>query len=100
CRYEKIRSTKIHDKKNAKIFLACVLTTAILISTISVNRFLKVIPSAFDEIVVSTPAGGQPRDVDLQRIHKLIQQKKLSDKESQFYKKVDSKQIQPEEGKH
>jgi len=99
CRYEKIKNTKIHDKKNTKIFLACVLATAIFVSTISVKRFLRVTPAGFDKIVVSTSAGGQPRDVDLQRIRKLIQQKKLSDKESQFYEKVGPKQIQPEKGK-
>jgi hypothetical protein len=34
-------------------------------------------------------AAGQPRDLDQQKIRTLIEQKKLSDKEAQFYHKID-----------
>jgi hypothetical protein len=46
-------------------------------------------PTEFDKTTSSISAGGQPRDVDLQRIQKMIQQKRLSDKEAQFYKKAE-----------
>jgi hypothetical protein len=37
----------------------------------------------------SVSASGEPRDVDLQRIRTLIEQKKLSDQEAEFYEKVE-----------
>lgn len=70
---------------------------SIFVLTISVNRFLQVVPIGFDQTAISALTGGQSRDIDLQRIRKMIRQKKLSNKEAQFYKKIDQKQIQPEE---
>jgi len=49
---------------------------------------LQVIPAGLDEVAVSV-SGGQPRDVDLQRIREMIQQKRLSDKEADFYEKLE-----------
>jgi hypothetical protein len=88
CRYEDFGSTKTEEQKAAKIFLTCVLVVAVLISTISVNRFLQVIPAGLDVGAVSA-SGGEPRDIDLQRVRTLIQQKRLSDKEADFYKKIE-----------
>jgi hypothetical protein len=58
---------------------------AIFVSAISVRRFLQVIPTGFEQAAV----GGQPRNVDMQRIRTMIRQKKLSDKEAEFYRKVE-----------
>ncbi len=55
----------------------------------SINRFLQVVSVGFDRPVISASSGGQPRDVDLQRIRTMIRQNKLSDKEAEFYKKVE-----------
>jgi len=38
---------------------------------------------------VSVSSGGEPRDVDMQRIRTMIRQKRLSDQEAEFYKKVE-----------
>jgi hypothetical protein len=65
-----------------------VLIVAIFTSAVSVGRFLEVVPAGDDTISVSA-SGGQPRDVDMQRVRTLIREKKLSDKEAEFYKKVE-----------
>jgi spermidine synthase len=88
CRYEKRISTAPQKPHTARIFLTCVLIVAIFVSTVSVNRFLQVVGATIDEVAVSV-SGGQPRDVDLQRIRKMIQEKKLSEKEADFYKKLE-----------
>jgi hypothetical protein len=63
---------------------------AIFVSAISVRRFLQVIPTGFEQVGVYVPTGGgQPRNVDMQRIRTMIRQKKLSDKEAEFYRKVE-----------
>jgi hypothetical protein len=86
CRYEKIKSRK--TQKTAKVFLPYILMIAVFISAVSISRFLQVVPAGFDRVAISAAAGGQPRDVDIQRVRKMIQQKKLSDKEALFYKTV------------
>jgi hypothetical protein len=65
------------------------LAGAIFVSAVSVERFLDVMPASADYPGVSLASGGQPRDVDLQRIRTLIGQKKLSDHEAEFYKKLE-----------
>jgi len=65
------------------------LAGAIFVSAVSVDRFLEVMPASADYPGASLASGGQPRDVDLQRIRKLIQEKKLSDHEAEFYKKLE-----------
>jgi spermidine synthase len=65
------------------------ILVGIFVSAVSVERFRKVIPSGISQPVVSVSGAGQPRDVDLQHIRSMIQQKKLSDKEAEFYKKTE-----------
>ena len=69
--------------------MICALAGAIFVSAVSVDRFLQVMPASADYPGASLASGGQPRDVDLQRIRKLIQEKKLSDHEAEFYKKLE-----------
>ncbi|MHC4426425.1 MAG: 4Fe-4S binding protein [Planctomycetota bacterium] len=88
CRYEEYRSTGTQEQKTAWIFLTCVLVVAIFVSTVSVGRFLQVIPTGLDIGAVSA-SGGEPRDVDLQRVRTMIRQKRLSDKEADFYRKIE-----------
>ncbi|MFQ6034638.1 MAG: 4Fe-4S binding protein [Sedimentisphaerales bacterium] len=73
----------------SRYFVAAVLVIAILVSTISISRFLQVIPTGLGQQAVSAASGGQPRDVDLQRVRTLIEQKRLSDREAEFYKKLE-----------
>jgi predicted membrane-bound spermidine synthase/Na+-translocating ferredoxin:NAD+ oxidoreductase RnfG subunit len=88
CRFETFDRTATQGCKNARVFLACVLIVAIFASAISVGRFLQVVPAGAGSAAVSA-SGGQPRDVDIQRVRTLIREKKLSDKEAEFYKKVE-----------
>jgi Na+-translocating ferredoxin:NAD+ oxidoreductase RnfG subunit len=74
----------------SRYFVVVVVITAIFVSTISVRRFLQVIPTGFEQTAVYVPTGGgQPRNVDMQRIRNMIRQKKLSDREAEFYKKIE-----------
>jgi len=75
--------------KRRPVLVPYALIVAIFISAVSVSRFLQVIPMGRDYSVASAPSGGQPRDVDMQRIRTLVEQKKLSDREAEFYKKVE-----------
>jgi spermidine synthase len=88
CRFEKFHKTTTTRKEIAGAFAACVIIAALFISVVSADRFLKVIPAGAETVAVST-SGGQPRDVDIQRVRTMIQQKRLSDKEAEFYKKVE-----------
>ncbi len=91
CRYIKSvhEAKKVQKYKGTQILLPYAIAMAILISAVSINRFLKVIPVDRDYFTVLAPSGGQPRDVDIQHIQKMIEQKKLSDKEAEFYKKLE-----------
>ena len=98
CRYQPITAVKKERlprphyapaKLLSRYFVVGVLIAAVLVSTVSVSRFLQVIPSGFGQTAVSVSSGGQPRDVDLQRIRTMIRQKRLSDQEAEFYKKVE-----------
>jgi len=88
CRFEKFDSTAAKRKESAGAFAACVLVAALFISTVSVDRFLKVVPAGPDAGAVSA-SGGQTRDVNVQRVRTMIREKKLSDKEADFYKQAD-----------
>jgi len=98
CRYQtkaakkKERLSRPHHapaKLQGRYFIVGVLVAAVLVSTISVNRFLQVIPASFGQSAVTQSGGGEPRDVDLQRIRKMIEQNRLSDREAEFYKKIE-----------
>jgi len=88
CRYDKVAVTRTREQKSAPIFLTGVLAVAIFVSSVSVSRFLHVIPTGSDTEVVSV-TGGQVRDIDLERVREMIRQKKLSDKEAEFYRRLE-----------
>jgi Na+-translocating ferredoxin:NAD+ oxidoreductase RnfG subunit len=71
------------------VLVPYVLTVAIFVSAVSVSRFMQVVPMGRDYSAALAPSGGQSRDVDMQRIRTLIEQKRLSDREAEFYKKVE-----------
>jgi len=73
----------------SRYFVVVVLIIGILISAVSISRFLQVTPSSLSQPAASISSGGQPRDVDLQRVRRLIEQKRLSDREAEFYKKME-----------
>jgi len=73
----------------SQYFVVSVLAAGILISAISVRRFMQVLPTGIEHPVAAAASAGQVRDVDLQRIRTMIEQKKLSDREAEFYKKIE-----------
>jgi predicted membrane-bound spermidine synthase/Na+-translocating ferredoxin:NAD+ oxidoreductase RnfG subunit len=98
CRYQPKASVKEErlprpDLASANLLsrslVVVVFVVAILVSVVSINRFMQVAGTTISQQAISMAAGGQPRDVDLQRIRTMIEQNRLSDREAEFYKKVD-----------
>ncbi|UCG59993.1 MAG: 4Fe-4S binding protein [Phycisphaerales bacterium] len=98
CRYE----TKAAAKKERvsiadyaakgllpRYFAVAVVAVAAVAWGSSVKRFLEVVPIQAEYEAEFAASGGQPRDVDVQQIKKMIEQKRLSDREAEFYKKVE-----------
>jgi hypothetical protein len=50
---------------------------------------MQVVPMGRDYSAALAPSGGQSRDVDMQRIRTMLEQKRLSNREAEFYKKVE-----------
>jgi hypothetical protein len=71
------------------VVLTWAVIAAIFVSGISVNIFLQTIPSGIEQPAASAISGGQPRNVDLKLIRTMIDQKRLSEKEAKFYKKLE-----------
>ncbi len=98
CRYEAKPSTKparllSADEAQVGVLSRClvvaVVAVAVVVSAVSVDHFVEVMPSTEDYPAAFLASGGQTRDVDMQRMRTLIEQKKLSDHEAEFYKKLD-----------
>jgi polyferredoxin len=98
CRYQakasakKEHLTRPHHapaKAMSRYFVVGVLIAAILISTVSIRRFSQVTGADIGKSTGTQSAGGEPRDVDLERIRTMIEQNKLSNREAEFYKKVE-----------
>ena len=83
------RARLMSARMQGRYFIVVVLVVAVFVSTVSVNRFLQAIPAGFGQSAKTQPAGGEPRDVDLQRIRTMIRQNQLSDHEAEFYKKIE-----------
>jgi len=88
CRFEKFDRAATKRRESVRAFAACVLIVALFISVVSAGRFMEVVPAGPDAGAVSA-SGGQPRDVDVQRVRTMIREKKLSDKEAEFYKQIE-----------
>ncbi|MFA5251675.1 MAG: 4Fe-4S binding protein, partial [Phycisphaerae bacterium] len=89
CRYQAEEPVSASGSASylSRYLVAIVVVVGIFVSAVSVNRFREILPAGISQPVISTSGAGQPRDVDLQRVRKMIQQGKLSDKEAEFYKK-------------
>lgn len=72
-----------------RFLVLSVLIAAIFVSATSIDKLLEVAPVGIDYSVTASASAGQPRDVDLQRVRTMIEQKQLSDREAEFYKKVE-----------
>jgi spermidine synthase len=92
CRYDS-RPAASQEQTPARIspsFAVAVFVIVILLSVFSVRSFLQAVPLRAGQTISAAGSAGQPRDVDFARIEKMIKEKKLSDREADFYKKVDS----------
>ncbi|MHC4574416.1 MAG: 4Fe-4S binding protein [Planctomycetota bacterium] len=74
----------------SRYLVPAAILVAFIVSAASVDRFVQVMPGALAQPTAVAAAGGQPRDVDLQRIRTMIRQRQLSDREAEFYKKIES----------
>jgi len=101
CRYQPITAVKKEPAIGgrppyapmnllSRYFVVGVLAAATLVSMVSISRFLQVIPAGFGQTAVSVSSGGEPRDVDLQRVRTMIKQKRLSYHEAEFYSKEET----------
>jgi predicted membrane-bound spermidine synthase/Na+-translocating ferredoxin:NAD+ oxidoreductase RnfG subunit len=102
CRYQVVpltrpaRLTHTDTMKLGLLSRSLVLSAmavAVLVSAVSIDRLAEVLPAYEDYPASSIVSGGQPRDVDLQRVEDLIRQKKLSDREAEFYKELDQQPV-------
>jgi spermidine synthase len=98
CRYQTTAAAKKERMSIAgyaakgllpRYFAAIVVAVAAVAWGGSVKRFVEVVPVQTDYEAEFAASGGQPRDVDVQQIKKMIEQKRLSDREAEFYKKVE-----------
>lgn len=88
--YKGLRAQERKGKKvQGRVLVACAIVAAIVVSTVSARRFLEVMPTAIEYRAATAGAGGEPRDVDLKKVERMIRQKKLSDREAEFYKQVE-----------
>ncbi|MFH1371475.1 MAG: 4Fe-4S binding protein [Planctomycetota bacterium] len=89
CRYEKKPVAEPVPGFGSRYFLPAVLVIAIGIAGVSVKSLLNELPAG-SSASAAISSGGQPRNVDLQKVRTMIRENKLSDKEAEFYKKADS----------
>jgi len=72
-----------------KVLIASAILMAVVVSSVSLNRFVQLIPSGIDHSPVAAASGGEPRNVDVERVEKMIREGQLSGREAEFYKKVE-----------
>ncbi len=72
----------------SKYFVLLVSAVALLASVASINKFLDSFPARDQYSAAFTVSAGQPRDVNLQQIRTMIKEKRLSDREAQYYDKA------------
>ncbi|HUW19967.1 MAG TPA: 4Fe-4S binding protein [Sedimentisphaerales bacterium] len=78
------------DRPLSRCLVAAAVAAAIFVSAASVDKFLQGLPAGLDYSAAFVASGGQPRDVDLQRIRTMVRQNKLADREADFYKKLEN----------
>jgi len=87
---EYLEISKTARPAKGNYFIAAVAAAAIFVSAITINKFFKTVPPNLVQSKKANVSGsGEIRNVDSEKIRTMIEQKKLSDKEAQFYKKVD-----------
>jgi hypothetical protein len=65
-----------------------VVIVGLFVAGVSVSQFRRVMPLILEEPAAAVGAGGQPREVDAQKVRILIEQGRLSDRKAEHYKTV------------
>ncbi len=74
----------------ARYFLPIVVAATIFLSAATIKIALKNIPESYSPPKTTISAGiGRARDVDIEQIRKMIKENKLSDKEAEYYRKIE-----------
>jgi len=73
----------------SRSFLLGVVVIGILVSAVSVKKWAQVTGAGIKAQPTPASSAGQVRDVDMDRIRKMIEQNRLSDREAEFYKKIE-----------
>jgi predicted membrane-bound spermidine synthase len=91
CRYEKTSVVPVLKPVagfGSRYLLPAVLVIAIGIAAVSVKSLVSELPAS-SAASAAVSSGGQPRNVDLQQIRTMIRENKLSDREADYYKKIE-----------
>jgi predicted membrane-bound spermidine synthase/Na+-translocating ferredoxin:NAD+ oxidoreductase RnfG subunit len=90
CRYERPRPALGGAVVGfgSRYLLPAVLVIAIGISVLSVRSLVSELPAS-STASAAVSSAGQPRNVDMQQIRKMIRENKLSDHKADYYKKVE-----------
>ncbi len=91
CRFERKPAPPAVDEPfggfGSRGLIVLVLVVAVSISIISAGGVIRELPSGAGAAEIM-PSAGQPRNVDLQKVRGLIRGNKLSDREAEYYKKL------------
>ena len=82
------------------IFLLCVFAFAALFVARSVRQTIPLLPGAPPSGSAAIGAAGQPRDVDMPQLKRLLDRRALSGHEAEFYEPVDSPPGPDDETEH
>jgi len=88
CRHESASPPVAVSPRPSRTFLIVVAAVALIVSAVSITTLSRSIPRSGADIAVGTSAG-QSRDVDVRRIEKMLKDKQLSDREADFYTKLE-----------
>lgn len=71
------------------VFLLSVCVFAVAFATLTLSEAAKVITWSGGAENTFLPSAGAPRDVDMQRLQRLLERRSLSDREALYYKQVE-----------
>ncbi|MGI6416070.1 MAG: hypothetical protein ACOX1P_10400 [Thermoguttaceae bacterium] len=75
-------------RKTDLVFLLCVLICAGLFAARSISRSIPTLSGAMPSGAAALGAAGQPRQVDMAKLERLIEERVLSDHEAEFYEPI------------
>jgi hypothetical protein len=82
-------------KRTDIAYLLAVAAFATLFAVGSVRSATEVIAQRSAGDAAFSPTAGEPRDVDMEKLRRLLRSRSLSDREAQHYKRVDEAPTKP-----